>query len=67
MARSKTIAVTANVQKCLKALKEAVQALPAGDLKKRAQRALGYLERTFKGEKQPFRGAMCPVNKLIIK
>ncbi len=32
MAKSKTIRVTANVQKCLEELREAAKALPAGDL-----------------------------------
>lgn len=34
MAKSKTIRVTPNVQKCLEELKAAAKALPAGDLKK---------------------------------
>jgi len=67
VARSKTIRVTANVKKCLSELKEAVKAVPPGDLKKRAGAALDYLERTFKGEKQPLRGKECPVDRLIIK
>jgi predicted ATP-grasp superfamily ATP-dependent carboligase len=67
VAKSKTIRVTADVQKCINVLKEAVKAVPLGDLKKRAEAALGYLEKTFKGEKQPFRGSKCPVDKLIIK
>ena len=67
MAKSKTIRVTPNVQKCLKELKEAVKSLPAGDLKKNAEGALNYLSRTFKGEPQPLKGRACPHGKPIIK
>jgi len=67
MAKSKTIRVTPNVQKCLKELKEAVKSLPAGDLKKNAEGALNYLSRTFKGEPQALKGRLCPHGKLIIK
>ena len=49
MARSKTIRVTTNVMDCLKELNEAVKSMPDGDLKKRAQKALNYLSKTFKG------------------
>lgn len=66
MAKSKTIRVTPNVQKCLEELKAAVKTLPAGDLKKRAEGALDYLSRTFKGGPQPLSGIRCPAAKLII-
>ena len=66
MARSKTIRVTPNVQKCLKILREVTKSLPPGDLKKRADGAISYLSRTFKGEPQPRRGQACPPHKLII-
>ena len=66
MAKSKTIRVTPNVQKCLEELKTAVKSLPAGDLKKRAEGALDYLSRTFKGDPQPLKGISCPAGKLII-
>jgi len=69
VARSKTIrvTVTANIWRCHRELKEAVKAVPPGDLKKRAGAALDYLGRTFKGDKQPLRGKECPVDRLIIK
>lgn len=67
MARSKTIRVTPNVQKCLEELKAAVKALPAGDLKKRAEGAIRYLDKTFKGEPQPKRGKICPGGTLVIQ
>lgn len=67
MAKSKTIRVTPNVQKCLEELKEAVKSLPAGDLKKRAEGALNYLSRTFKGEPQPLKGRHCPHGTFLIK
>lgn len=66
MARSKTIRVTPNVQKCLKIFQEATKSLPPGDLKTRAEGAGKYLSRTFKGEPQPRRGRLCPTDKLII-
>ena len=60
MAESKRIRVTPNVQKCLAELKEAVKALPQGSLKKRGQRALDYLSKTFAGKPQPLQGKICP-------
>ena len=66
MAKSKTIRVTPNVQKCLEELKAAVKSLPAGDLKKRAEGAVTYLSRTFKGERQPGGGISCPGGGLFI-
>lgn len=67
MAKSRSIRVTPNVKKCLKILDEAVNALPAGDLKKRSKGALDYLSRTCKGERQPLRGYGCPPTKLVIE
>ncbi len=67
MAKSKTIRVTPNVLKCLEELKSAVKSMPASDLKKRAEGAIRYLDRTFKGEPQPKKGRMCPAGTLIIE
>lgn len=67
MAKSKTIRVTPNVMDCLKELKAAVKSLPEGDLKKRAQKALNYLSRTFKGEPQTMRGRHCGGGKPIVR
>ena len=67
MAKSKTIRVTPNVKKSLEELRAAVKTLPSGDLKKRAEGAISYLSRTFKGEPQPLKGRTCPAGKLIIK
>lgn len=67
MAKSKTIRVTPNVDFCLKELKEVVKSMPEGDLKKRAQGALSYLSRTFKGEPQPVKGVRCPGGRLIVR
>ncbi|MFB0566773.1 MAG: hypothetical protein ACETWK_13980 [Candidatus Aminicenantaceae bacterium] len=67
MAKSTRITVTPNVMKCLEELKTAVKSLPAGDLRKRAEGALNYLSRTFKGESQPLRGRKCPIDKPIIR
>ena len=59
MAKSQSIRVTPNVMACLKELKKAVKALPEGGLKKNAQGAVRYLDRTFKGEPQPLKGRAC--------
>lgn len=66
MAKSKTIRVTPNVQRSLDELKAAVKALPPGDAKTKGERAISYLSKTFKGERQPGRGLYCPTIKLII-
>lgn len=66
MANEKTIDVTPNVEKCLEILKDAVESLPEGDLKKRAEGALDYLDSTAKGEPQPLGGRSCPADKAII-
>jgi len=67
MAKSKTIRVTPNLQKCLEELKDAVKSMRAGDKKKRAEGAISYLSRTFKGVKQPGQGSLCPPKTFIIK
>lgn len=67
MPKSKTIRVTPNVKKCIEVLKEAVKAMPSGDLKEKAEGALRYLSRTIKGEPQPGKGIGCPGSSLIIK
>lgn len=66
MAKSRTIRVTPNVKKCLEELRAAVKSMPAGDMKKRAEGALDYLSRTFKGELQPMKGRNCPPHRLIV-
>jgi hypothetical protein len=67
MAKSKTIRVTPNVQKCLEELKAAVKSLPAGPKKERAEGAISYLSQTFKGKPQPLGGRTCPAGSLIIR
>jgi len=66
MAKSKTIRVTPNVQKCLEELKAAVKTLPAGDKKERAEGAISYLSSTFKGKRQPKLGKTCPGGRVIV-
>jgi hypothetical protein len=66
MAKSKTIRVTPNVLKCLDELKTAVKSMPAGHLKKRANGAIAYLDRAFKGERQPLGGSSCPPDRAIV-
>ena len=67
MAKSKTIRVTPNVQKCLEELKAAVKSLPAGEKKERAEGVISYLSETFKGKPQPGKGRVCPGGRLIIR
>lgn len=67
MAKSKTIRVTPNVLKCLEELKTAVKSMPVSDLKKRAEGAIQYLDKTFKGKPQPKKGRLCPGGTLIIE
>lgn len=63
---SEKIDVTPNVLRCLEVLREAVNALPEGDLKTRAQGAVEYLEEAARGEPQPNDGIFCPGSKVII-
>lgn len=63
---SEKIDVTPNVEKCLKVFREAINALPEGDLKTQAEGALEYLESAARGEPQPNEGIFCPANKVII-
>ena len=65
MAKSKTIRVTPNVQKCLQELKAVVKSMPAGAMKERAEGAISYLSTTFKGKPQPGQGRHCPVGRVI--
>lgn len=67
MAKSKTIRVTPNVQKCLEELKAVVKSLPAGEKKERAEGVISYLSQTFKGKPQPGKGRTCPGGRLFIK
>ena len=67
MAKSKTIRVTPNVQKCLAELKAAVKSMPGGKKKDRAEGAISYLSQTFKGKPQPGKGRTCPMGKLFIR
>ena len=60
------IDVTPNVQKCLEELKSAVESMPDGDLKTRAEGALDYLASTFQGEPQPEGGRRCKPGKPIV-
>jgi len=66
MAKSKTIRVTPNVQKCLEELKAAVKTMPAGEKKDRAEGAISYLSSTFQGKPQPKQGVTCPGGRLFI-
>jgi hypothetical protein len=66
MPKIKTVRVTPNVQKCLEVLKLATESMPPGDLKRRAEAALGYLSRTFEGEPQPHKGILCTPDKPVV-
>lgn len=66
MAEYLKMAVTPNVEYCLEILQKAVQDLPEGTSKRRAQDALQYLVSTSKGESQPLGGDNCsPPIKII--
>lgn len=67
MAKSRAVRVTPNVLRCVSILKRAVAAMPAGDLKTRARKALAYLDSTFAGEPQPMHGDGCPIDTGIIR
>ncbi len=67
MAKSKTIRVTPNVQKCLEELRAVVKSMPSGAKKERAEGAIDYLSQTFKGKPQPLGGRACPGGRLIIE
>ncbi|HEB35271.1 hypothetical protein LCGC14_1515830 [marine sediment metagenome] len=67
MAKSKTIRVTPNVQKCLEELKAVVKSMPAGEKKERAEGVISYLSSTFKGKPQPGQGRACGGGRLVIK
>ena len=66
MAKSKTIRVTPNVQKCLEELKAVVKSMPSGAKKERAEAVISYLSETFKGKPQPRLGKKCPGGRIII-
>ena len=67
MAKSITIRVTPNVQKSLKELSAAVESMPSGPKKERAEGAISYLSTTFKGKAQPGKGRHCPGGRPIIR
>lgn len=60
------IEVTPNLEKCLEALRKAIQELPPGDLKDNAEGALKYMSRTFEGIPQPLEGKGCPPGEHFI-
>ncbi len=61
------IRVTPNVKKCLEELKAAVKSMRSGSSKERAEAAILYLDKTFKGKPQPKKGRFCPTGTLIIR
>ncbi len=67
MAKSKTIRVTPNVQKCLEELKAVVKSMPSGAKKERAEGVISYLSQTFKGKPQPGKGRSCPGGRPFIR
>lgn len=60
------IEVTPNLEKCLEVLKEAIQELSPGELKNKAEGAIEYMSRTYKGEAQPLEGKACPTGHPFI-
>jgi hypothetical protein len=67
MPKSRTIRVTPNLEQCLRELKSVMKELPPGEGRNKAAGALTYLEKTFKGERQPLRGSECPKNTTILR
>ncbi len=65
MTKSRTVRVTTNLQLCLRELRVALKALPAGEPKTRGRRALAYLERTFAGQRQPREGGPCSPERAL--
>lgn len=61
------IRVTPNVRKCLEELKATVKSMRPGSSKKRAEGAILYLDKTFKGKPQPKKGMYCPGQSFIIR
>ena len=66
MPQSRTIRVTKNLMASLADLKKSVRAMPAGEAKTKAQRALTYMSNTFAGKRQPGRGLICPRGGILI-
>ena len=66
MSENISIDITPNVLKCLEIVKEAVDALPLGDLKTRGIAAHDYLKDTFEGKPQPADGDTCPIDKIVV-
>ena len=67
MPKSRVVRVTPNLEECLIELKAAIKDLPEGDRKKAGRGALAYLEKTFRGVKQPLRGSTCPKDTSILR
>lgn len=65
MAKSKTMTVTNNVQYCLKTLKKAADALPPGEQRDEARKAIKYLMETAEGKTQIRRGGDCNWGRII--
>lgn len=66
MSEKNMIDVTPNLKKCLEILLEAINQLPSGDFKDKAEAALQYMSRTFEGEPQPMDGEGCPPGVVFI-
>ena len=66
MTKYRTVRVTTNLELCLRELRVALKALPAGEPKTRGRRALAYLERTFAGRRQPRTGGPCSPERVFL-
>jgi hypothetical protein len=67
MGKNRKIEVTPNLVQSAEELRKAVAALPAGDLKARAEAALDHLARAFEGRPALTEERKCPVNTTIIR
>ena len=65
MTETRTITVTEDVWKCMKALEAVVETTKEGDQKEKAKAALNYLSSLFKGETLP--NIWCPAGSFIIR
>lgn len=59
------IEVTKSLERCLEILKDAIGALPPGEIKQQAETALEYLSRSFKGEQLPVEDNCRPGSWLV--
>ena len=65
MTDNKTVTVTEDVGKSMKALEEAIETMQEGDDKEKAKAVLNYLSALFKGDTLP--NIFCPGGGFLIR